>query len=495
MSVRPSTSRRRRLLTSAAAALTAVAGLVAVAPPASAHGSSGFAPRTYTSALTSGPIARGVPTTFALTITNTTASPYITALDRVRVTIPAGWSAVSAGAVTAPRGYWSASVSGSTLTAKTTKVSSALKRTESVTIAFTATASSSSCTARTDSWLLAVDGVLLVYTSQSPTPTTTLGAIADTATVTSVTSANPPGDPLEGQAVVDHSFDVGVAFTCGGDPAPATTSLELSTTNATGTLTHPSSSVTGQTTGTVSGSYSAVVDGLPLTVTSSLPNATTSIDIISAYLAPGDSTTLQVPGATAVLPNGANGPVTFTTGPCTTDCHNGSTQTVLSANFKDDQGNPLYDNAHPATLVQTCAASECTFKGGNVFFSNAYLLTNPFPYNSSLLCFFFLCGPSFSGQAGQSDFGTYPVFVSIYKNGADQPFLQAPRCVAQPSSGASLSAWQHFFTDTGAISNPAAQALGFCVDVNAITRTGNKFTGDLQLPILFVEDPKFIVGH
>jgi hypothetical protein len=40
------------------------------------------------------------------------------------------------------------------------------------------------------------------------------------------------------------------------------------------------------------------------------------------------------------------------------------------------------------------------------------------------------------------------------------------------------------------ITNPAAQALGFCVDVNAITRAGNRFSGDLVRPVLFVEDPK-----
>lgn len=490
MPVRPSATRRRRLLTTGVAALAAIAGLVAVAPPSSAHG--GSIARTYTSSLAAGPIARDVPTTFALTITNTTASTSAV-LDRVRVTVPAGWTAVTAGAVSSPRGGWSASLIGSTLTAKTSKATWALKRTESVTIAFTATAVSSGCAARTDKWLLAVEGGYLGYASQSAIPTTTLAAIANTVSVTSVTSANPPGLPLQGQAVVDRTFDVGVAFTCGGLAAPATTTLELSTTEATGTLTHPSTSVVGQTTATVSGAYSAVVAGLPLTVESSFPDATTSIDIVSAYLAPGDDTTLDIPGATALLPNGANGPVTFTTETCIADCHNSSTQTVLSADFKDDDGNPLYDNEHPATLVQTCPASECTFKGSTLFFSNAYLLTNPFPYNSSLLCFFVLCGPNFSGQAGQSDFASFPVYVSIYKDGADQPFRLAPRCVAQPGARASLSTWQRFFTDTGTISNPDAKALGFCVDVNAITRAGNAFTGDLRVPVLFVEDPKFII--
>jgi len=37
---------------------------------------------------------------------------------------------------------------------------------------------------------------------------------------------------------------------------------------------------------------------------------------------------------------------------------------------------------------------------------------------------------------------------------------------------------------------PDAQAAGFCVDVNAITRTGDLFGGDLRIPVLFVEDLK-----
>jgi hypothetical protein len=43
---------------------------------------------------------------------------------------------------------------------------------------------------------------------------------------------------------------------------------------------------------------------------------------------------------------------------------------------------------------------------------------------------------------------------------------------------------------TGQITDPIAKSLGFCVDVNAITRTGNVFSGDLRIPVLFVEDLK-----
>ena len=45
-------------------------------------------------------------------------------------------------------------------------------------------------------------------------------------------------------------------------------------------------------------------------------------------------------------------------------------------------------------------------------------------------------------------------------------------------------------TQVGQIVDPVARSLGFCVDVNAIARAGNSFTGDLSLPVLFVEDPR-----
>ena len=42
----------------------------------------------------------------------------------------------------------------------------------------------------------------------------------------------------------------------------------------------------------------------------------------------------------------------------------------------------------------------------------------------------------------------------------------------------------------GRILTSQAQAAGFCIDVNAITRAGNSFTGALSMPLLFVEDPR-----
>jgi hypothetical protein len=74
------------------------------------------------------------------------------------------------------------------------------------------------------------------------------------------------------------------------------------------------------------------------------------------------------------------------------------------------------------------------------------------------------------------DFAAYPAFVQL--KGATS-FGQAPRCVPVND-----------LTTTGRITSPTAKATGFCVDVNAITRTGNVFSGDLVRPILFVEDPR-----
>lgn len=41
----------------------------------------------------------------------------------------------------------------------------------------------------------------------------------------------------------------------------------------------------------------------------------------------------------------------------------------------------------------------------------------------------------------------------------------------------------------GKITSELALATGYCIDVNAITRSGNAFTGDLTRPVLLIEDP------
>jgi hypothetical protein len=169
--------------------------------------------------------------------------------------------------------------------------------------------------------------------------------------------------------------------------------------------------------------------------------------------------------STANLAQGALSNVYFGQRPCpATDatCTTG-TEVELAGDF----GN-LYSNDAPAKVVLVCGPSECP-----------YPTTPPSgAYDAN-----YLCTSSCAGNGGpynkrvvNIDFAAYPAFVQL--KGATS-FGQAPRCV--PVSD---------LTTTGRITSPAAKATGYCVDVNAITRTGNAFGGDLVRPILFVEDPR-----
>ncbi len=224
--------------------------------------------------------------------------------------------------------------------------------------------------------------------------------------------------------------------------------------------------------------YSGV--GLGVTLIASAPglspDATTSVDV-NAFVtqAPGtpgvaiDPSLLNVPGrATADLGNGANGTVSLLVSACGTDptpCSAG-TQVQLSGSFKDSSGNPLYgfgtpsSPLKPARIDWQCSATAC-----------------PHPDLSE--------EPRFArynywgNDEGREEFTSYPVYVSLHTPTGDLPFAQAPACA--PS-------WNRW--TTGRIVTSQAQAAGFCVDVNAITRAGNRFTGALTMPVLFVEDPR-----
>lgn len=224
--------------------------------------------------------------------------------------------------------------------------------------------------------------------------------------------------------------------------------------------------------------YSGV--GLGVTLIASAaglgPDATTSVDV-NAFVTqvagtPGvaiDPALLNVPGrATADLGKGANGTVTLLVSACGTDptpCSAG-TQVQLSGSFKDSSGNPLYgfgtpsSPLMPAEILWQCPASAC-----------------PHPDLSE--------EPRFAkynywgNDEGREEFNSYPVYVSLHTPTGDLPFAQAPACV--PS-------WNRW--TTGRILTSQAQAAGFCIDVNAITRAGNSFTGALSMPLLFVEDPR-----
>ena len=98
---------------------------------------------------------------------------------------------------------------------------------------------------------------------------------------------------------------------------------------------------------------------------------------------------------------------------------------------------------------------------------------------------------AFREREKEEDFRWYPTYISIKKmvGGVliDTPFVKAERCVPLPSSNNDPNR-TYLLQLTDTILDPAAQAAGFCVDVNAITRAGDSFTGDLTIPILFVED-------
>lgn len=224
--------------------------------------------------------------------------------------------------------------------------------------------------------------------------------------------------------------------------------------------------------------YSGV--GLGVTLIASAaglgPDATTSVDV-NAFVTqvagtPGvaiDPALLNVPGrATADLGKGANGTVSLLVSACGTDptpCSAG-TQVQLSGSFKDSSGNPLYgfgtpsSPLMPAEILWQCPASAC-----------------PHPDLSE--------EPRFAtynywgNDEGREEFNSYPVYVSLHTPTGDLPFAQAPACV--PS-------WNRW--TTGRILTSQAQAAGFCIDVNAITRAGHSFTGALSMPLLFVEDPR-----
>lgn len=369
MSAGPAHHRRRRLISMSAAGLVAVSGLVAFAPTAEAAP----APRTYTASFTqpSAPVAHGVSSDYVLSVKNTSTS--ISALDRIRITIPTGFSVVP-GTVTAPRNRWSESISGQILTAKTsTPVLAGLRRGETLTVGFKATAPLG-CAAAVAQWPLSVDGILLVFSTTGPTPSVNVAAVAGPC----ASAVGTPNVPLG----------------------------------------------------------------------------------------------LSVDGGEAGLPNGASGPVSLVVQPCSSDeetCENGS-EIVLTGNFKSGQ-TPLYSFESPASITRICSNADCPhqYPGGEGVEPEA---GETYDYNLS-------CAECGDEREMEEDFAWYPTYVSLLAGGNYLPFGEAPRC-------APVGDVETF----GQLATEQAQAVGYCVDVNRITREGNSFTGDLRIPVLFVEDPR-----
>ena len=174
--------------------------------------------------------------------------------------------------------------------------------------------------------------------------------------------------------------------------------------------------------------------------------------------------------SSANLPNGAVGNVYFLQRPCVFSesdptCTKG-TEVELSGNFSN-----LYSVESPGQLTLTCLAATCPHADQDP--ANQ-------AYNWNFSCSDSTCVDGLNNPFGEreveEDFQAYPIYVQL-KGGSG--FVQAPRCV--PIND---------LTTTGHITDAAAKGLGFCVDVNAITRLNNSFDGNLVVPVNFVEDPK-----
>lgn len=233
--------------------------------------------------------------------------------------------------------------------------------------------------------------------------------------------------------------------------------------------------------GAVHATYSVPFHGLRLKLSSpGLLAATVTLDVSAAGSAgglPGVPLTLTAGDissptglAVANLSNGANGPVTLTIGPCIPDdmtsCVGALSEFSLIGNFKDSAGDPLYSDSAPASVSWTCNDLVCP----------------PTPD--------FVPGISTVTQLQIDEFLTYTMYVALRNpDGTFQPFAPAPACSGV--DGAPLP--------TGTINRQDTGGVEFCVDVGAISRADaqcetacSSWSGPLTLPVLFVEDPKFM---
>lgn len=174
--------------------------------------------------------------------------------------------------------------------------------------------------------------------------------------------------------------------------------------------------------------------------------------------------------AVADLPNGANGPIVLTIGPCVPavgkSCSGVLSEFSLIGSFKDRGGRPLYSDSHPVSVSWACNDQVC-----------------PTPAE-------FVRGRSTVTELQVAEFRDHTVYVALRNpNGTFQPFAPAPAC--QGTTGAPLP--------TGTIDRADTRGRAFCVDVGAISRANARcqtacstWAGALTLPVLFVEDPKFM---
>jgi hypothetical protein len=164
------------------------------------------------------------------------------------------------------------------------------------------------------------------------------------------------------------------------------------------------------------------------------------------------------------------------------------TEVQLNGDFKNPiTHQPLYTKDAPAVLTWTCPWPECR----NI----DHVGVPPYVYTWNYDCQASTCqltkNDLFGGREVEEDFRSYPIYVSLkLQDGSYGPFAKAGRCVPLPTKKTKSSDRYMLLHKTGRIVDPGAVAAGFCVDVNAITRAGGVFEGELRMPILFVEDPR-----
>ena len=303
--------------------------------------------------------------------------------------------------------------------------------------------------------------------------------VIDSLTDTSNSPALPT--PAAGQpfAVTFHVLD---AF--GNAATSPDVTATLTAGAGPGTLTAPPVLTSGGT-GTVTATYSAATAALALTLSSpGLTSDSVSTPVVTA----GDSSdgspgTLTAGPAGAALPAGAVGPVFLTVAPCVSTpdapCP-GSSEITLAGRFTTDAGQELYSYAHPAKVTWTCLAADCPHRDGGHYGATGHWWDFHWDALSATLK---------NKRAVVEDFVDYPMEVSMFVDGAYQPYGVAPSCVDLAN--------KYKIGLTGVIDSAAAKAAGYCVDVYAITRSVTasskgcqSYFGDLTLPVLFVEDPK-----
>ena len=438
--------RRRSVVSTVLGALALAIGLLSPAAmsPAAAGGSyTGHASRSFAVAVT-GPVIVGTPTEVAVTYLNPQGKK-----------IPFHDNAVTVTLGTADPG---ATVQGQTFrnkTSVTVPVRSSNQSAFSLRMSFSVAAPAQTITVQAGT----VKGTSKSFAVNGVPTSVAITSIIDT-------SHNPPlPSPAANQAFA-------VSFTVldgSGTPVSAPVTATLTALNAApGAVLTVNPVTTSNGTGTFSATYSVAQQGLQLQVSSpGLVSGSRTIDVLSAGASangtPGTPVTLSADAATASLPKGSVGPVSLTTAPVA--CSSGSTWCTplitLAGTFTTANGTELYTDDAPATVTWTCQDT-CPHPDAAEESSHDDYTVN--------------------WRERAEDFNVYTMHVSLLVGGRYQTEAVAPSCVDLTN--------RSYDGKTGKIVSVAARAAGFCVDVYAISRVDNSFTGDLTVPVLFVEDPR-----